>query len=195
MTNDADDFTLHAWVDESMHVDAGLYLLAAVICEPGTCDPIRNTLRSLLDETQPKLHWSSESPERKSKIIETITPLDIAAAVVIGAPMNRRKQERARAVCMESLAVYLAEQGVTRTYLEARTESLNERDDRIIRSIRSKQLIPTTLRIEVARPSTEPMLWLPDIVAGAVGHEHVRHDSTYAEPIRSVVDVIHIPLR
>jgi hypothetical protein len=189
------DFAFHSWVDESMHVAAGLYILAAVVCDPGGCDPIRDTMRSLLDEGQPKLHWSGESPDRKEKIVGTVAQIDIAAVVVIGTPMAKKNQERARAVCMESMVVALTAMGVEQVLLEERTPSLNERDQLLIRSIRGKKLIPKAMRIEVGQPSAEPMLWVSDIVAGAVGADRVHDLPQYLDAIRPMVEVLDVPLR
>jgi len=65
-----------------------------------------------------------------------------------------------------ALTVLLADMGVSRVFLEERHPSLNERDKRLIDAIRGKKLIPAELRIDIQRPSEEPMLWMPDIVAG-----------------------------
>jgi len=190
-------YALHSWVDESMHVDGdnGLYILAAVVCDANGCDPIRDAIRELLDEGQPKLHWGTESPERREKIIGVVAEVDMAAVVVIGAPLAKKKQERARAVCMETLVVHLATIGVTHVLLEERTPSLNDRDMKLIEAIRGKKLIPTEMRIDVGRPSAEPMLWMPDIVAGAAGADRVRGNPQYLDLIRSAVTQLHIPLR
>ncbi len=196
MTDDG-GYALHSWVDESMHVDGdnGLYILAAVVCDANGCDPIRDAIRELLDEGQPKLHWGTESPERREKIIGVVAEVDMAAVVVIGAPLAKKKQERARAVCMETLVVHLATIGVTHVLLEERTPSLNDRDMKLIEAIRGKKLIPTEMRIDVGRPSAEPMLWMPDIVAGAAGADRVRGNPQYLDLIRSAVTQLHIPLR
>jgi len=197
VTDDGGGYALHSWVDESMHVDGdnGLYVLAAVVCDAGGCDPIRDALRELLDEGQAKLHWGAESPERKDKIIGAVAQIDMAAVVVIGAPMAKKKQERARAVCMESLLLHLAAMDVTHVLLEARTQSLNDRDMKLIDAIRGKKLIPSGLRIDVGQPSTEPMLWIPDIVAGATGADRVHGNPQYLDQIRSTVTHLDIPLR
>jgi len=197
VTDDGGGYALHSWVDESMHVDGdnGLYILAAVVCDVGSCDPIRDALRELLDEGQPKLHWGAESLERKEKIIRAAAQIDMAAVVVIGAPLAKKKQERARAVCMETLLVHLAAMDVTHVLLEERTSSLNDRDMKLIDSIRGKKLIPNELRIDVGRPSVEPMLWIPDIVAGAAGADRVRGDPQYLDLIHSTVTQLDIPLR
>ena len=189
------EFALHAWVDESMRVQAGIYLLAAVVCVAGDCDQHRDTLRSLLDAGQPKLHWRAESPKRRTKIIQTVSSFDMTSVVVIGTPMDKKKQERARAVCMESLAIHLASLEVTQVYLEERETRLNARDRKLIGSIRGKKLIPNSLRIDTAKPSVEPMLWLPDIVAGAVGQERVRGVSEYLDPLRPFVTELPVPVR
>lgn len=180
-----------------MHVnsDPGLYVLAGVVCLSSSCESIRGTLRTLLDAEQPRLHWSSESPERKEKIVGTLAQIDMTSVVVIGTPLPKKKQERARAVCMESLAVLLADMGVSRIFLEERNPSLNDRDKRLIEAIRGKKLIPTELRIDIQRPSEEPMLWMPDIVAGAVGADRVRRDPRYLDAIHSMVEEHDIPLR
>ena len=180
-----------------MHVDgdAGLYILAAVVCDAAGCDPIRDTMRSLLDDQQPKLHWNAESPERREKIIGAVAQIDMVAVVVIGSPLAKKKQERARAVCMEALVLHLAGMDVTHVLLEERTPSLNARDLRLIDSIRGKKLIPTQMRINVGRPSVEPMLWVPDIVAGAVGADRVRGNPQYLDLIRTAVTELDVPMR
>lgn len=94
-----------------------------------------------------------------------------------------------------ALTVLLADMGVSRVFLEERHPSLNERDKRLIDAIRGKKLIPAELRIDIQRPSEEPMLWMPDIVAGAVGADRVRRDPQYLDAIRSMVEEHDIPLR
>jgi hypothetical protein len=162
---------LHAFVDESMRIDgnSGTYLLAAVVCDTSQCDPVREMLRSLRYRRQPRLHWSSEEGSRKAKIAESIGALNLPATVVIGMPLAKSKQERARAKCMEALLPEMQNEGVSRVWLEARTPSLQRRDQRLIDAIRAKGLIGAGIRVDPARPSEEPMLWLPDAVAGAVG--------------------------
>lgn len=53
-------FTLHAWVDESMKQQSGqmkgMYLLAAVVGDPTTCEPTRDALRELVRKRGGRLH-------------------------------------------------------------------------------------------------------------------------------------------
>jgi len=108
---------LHAFVDENMRLapdSQGTYLLAAVVCDPVACDPVREMLRSLRYRRQPRLHWHAEEDPRKTKIAESIGALSLPATVVVGMPLAKSKQERARAKCMEALLAELEAQGVTR---------------------------------------------------------------------------------
>lgn len=85
--------------------------------------------------------------------------------------------------------------GVSRVFLEQRTPSLNNRDFRLIDSFRGKKLIPSAMRIEFERPSAEPMLWIPDVLAGAVGAARARGNPVYLDSIRHLVTQLNIELR
>lgn len=41
-------------------------------------------------------------------------------------------------------------------------------DARLVKALRGKRSISPSIRVEFARPKDEPMLWIPDAVAGAV---------------------------
>ncbi len=53
--------------------------------------------------------------------------------------------------------------------VETRTSSLNERDRRMFAALHARSAMPARLRIDFALPTDEPMLWVADAVAGAVG--------------------------
>jgi len=100
-----DPLVLHAWVDESIRVAGpgeGLYVLAAAVTHV-RCEAIRGDLRQLLLKGQRRLHWRDEGSSRRRKISERIAGLDIAAVVVVGTPVARKKQGRARRICLERL--------------------------------------------------------------------------------------------
>jgi RNase H-fold protein (predicted Holliday junction resolvase) len=140
-----------------------------VVVETARIGEIRQILRSLLYQRQARLHWRDEEALRRTKIAEAIGGLDLAATVVIGMPLAKSKQERARRKCLEALLPHLEAMGVTRVVMEERTRSLVEADRKMLTAVRGKRLITTALRVETARPKDEPMLWLPDSVAGALG--------------------------
>ena len=161
-----------AYVDESMRLtpdNQGTYLLAAVVIDVGRVEEVRAVLRSLLYRRQERLHWRDEEAPRRTKIAEAIGAMDLAATVVIGTPLAKSKQERARRKCLEALLPALKEMGVTRVVMEERTPSLVKTDRQMVAAIRGKRLIGAQLRGDTARPKAEPLLWLPDAVAGAFG--------------------------
>ncbi|MCF4120280.1 hypothetical protein L1785_04735 [Antribacter sp. KLBMP9083] len=167
-------FSLHAWVDESMQMPTqervGMYVLAAAIADPEECEPVRDSLRELLKKKGARFHWRDESAQRHLKIASAIGAYDKVHLVVVGVPIDPRRQERARRLCMERLLHELEKLGVTRVWLESRTESLNRSDIRLVDAVRNKGRISPSTHVDFANPTVEPMLWVPDAVAGITAH-------------------------
>lgn len=162
---------LHAWVDESMRVSnvaEPMYLMAAVVADPTECEPIREHLRAL-PHLGPKLHWRELDARLKRTVIDRLAAMNLPHLVVAATPLDHRKQERARALCLERLCWQLHLLGVSRVVLEARTASLNQRDHKLVVQLRGKKSLPAAVRVEIEQPSSEPMLWIPDQILGAVG--------------------------
>ncbi|MFD0483059.1 hypothetical protein ACFQ46_10670 [Kineococcus sp. GCM10028916] len=185
---------LHSFVDESMRQDKGLYLMAAVVADPDECDSVRDDLRKLLKGRQKRLHWRDEDAPRQRKIATAVGKITLSSVVVIGAPMDPKRQERARRVCMERLYMELWELGVGSIFQEQRTPSLNKHDHKMRDALRSQKAIPDELRVEFAQPNEEPMLWIPDAVAGAVGQSRAGVND-YLELMVHTVREIDITLR
>lgn len=172
MTGQAEvPFELHAWVDESMrsvNVKEPLYMLGAAVADPSCCGVVRDDLRGILTDG-PKLHWRDMDARARKLSIDLLGTLDATHIVVVAAPLEPRRQERARAKCMERLFSELSTLGVTSVFLESRTRSLNKRDMRLVDNLRGRMVMPPALRVEIQLPSEEPMLWVPDQVLGAIG--------------------------
>jgi hypothetical protein len=166
------DFTLTAWIDESVIVGRedtpGTYTMAAAIADPTGCDDIRDRLRSLTLRRSGRLHWAHESPKKRDAIASLIAGMDLAAVVVVGTPMHGSKQERVRRCCLERILYELAGIGVTDVLMESRSPAPDRRDVRLVDSARNKGILPAGLLVNFARPTEDPMLWIPDAVAGAV---------------------------
>lgn len=191
-----DEFQLHAWVDESMRPKSDeerMYLLGAVVADPSRCNPARDALRETLPKGARKLHWTDMESRGKRKVTELVTGLDMAHMVVVGSPLDHRKQEHARAKCMERLLWELGQLEVTRVFLEARTKSLNDRDMKLVRHLRGKKSIPSTIRVDTALPSTEPMLWIPDQVLGAMGDAEA-NETMWLDQYQGAIERIDITI-
>lgn len=190
---------LHAWVDESIHIrgsalSEGIYLLAATVADPRVCDPAREALRSLLPGRASRLHWKDSDARSRRRIALVAAGLGVQHTVVIGAPLDARRQERARRLCMERLLHELGAVGVSCVWAESRTASLNRQDLRMIDALRSRHAVPPGLKLEFMLPSAEPMLWLPDIAAGAVGLHRRNDDPRPYETLRPHVTVHDITI-
>jgi hypothetical protein len=191
-------FTLHAWVDESMSVaddnGPGAYVLAAVLADPLQCEGIRDRFRALRRGREPRLHWRSEESRRRARIAAAFADVDLAAIVAVGSPARQSKQERARRCCLEHLLFELHRRQVSHVWLEARTESLNRTDVRFVEALRAQRVITNALRVDFGQPSAEPMLWLPDAVAGAVTASR-RGEPKWLEMLGPTVAVVDVRVR
>ena len=188
-------FALHAWVDESVHDQAGLYVLAAAVADPSTCEPTRAALRDLVPVGRDRLHWRDESEPLRAKVAATVASCDLTSLVVVGLEMTPRQQERARRQCMTHLLDVLGDLGVTQVLLESRTRSLNDKDRHLVEQLRGQRLLPRTLRVDVELPSREPMLWVPDAIAGAVSAARKHGHSKHRDTLGTLLEEIDLPLR
>lgn len=130
----------------------------------------------------------------KRKVTKLVTAFDMAHMVVVGTPLDHRKQEHARAQCMERLLWELGQLEVTQVFLEQRTQSLNNRDMKLVRYLRGKKSIPSSIRVDIALPSTEPMLWIPDQVLGGMGDAEA-HETVWLDQCQGAIERIDITIQ
>ncbi len=184
---------LHAWGDESIRshdLDAPAYLLGASIVDTDDVEATRRILRSLRP-TRGKLHWHDLNDRERRDISETIGALEALHLVVVATPADLRREERARAVCLERLVWELARQDVCHLTLEARPRALMARDIRTVRGLKGRLVAPSTFRVEHGDPGLDPMLWLPDQVLGAAGAA-LSGDRRFVALLGSSLDSVHV---
>ncbi|MEU3514612.1 hypothetical protein ABZ770_04870 [Streptomyces sp. NPDC006654] len=106
--------------------------------------------------------------------------------VTVGAPVPRRKQERARSKCLTALIPELHGFGVNHLYIESREEALNKKD--VTTVIEARRAMPkgTVFRAEHVVGAAEPLLWMSDIVAGAIRAQR-QGDARYTDILGGVV--------
>lgn len=189
---------LSAWIDESIIVgddhQPGAYALASVITDPSAVEDLRDTLRALRERKVVRLHWVAESTKRRDLIAHTIADLNIASVVALGQPVHRLKQERARRCCLECLLYELEGFGVGQVRLDSRAPAQDRRDLRLVDSAREKGLISRELSNDFAQPTQEPMLWLPDAVAGAVTAAQLG-EPRWLLTLSESIDIRHVKVR
>lgn len=166
------DPPLHAWVDESIHAARGLYILAAAIApaDEAQLEEARDALVRQLLRGQRRLHWRDEGKHRRrAAIVGAVAQLKISSVVVVATHIDARTQdERARRKCLERLLGQLTDFGVRQVWIESRGRQ-DARDLTMVAALRSRGGLPSSMRVDFARPLEEPMLWIPDAVAGAIG--------------------------
>ena len=187
---------LIAHVDESSRriADSRIYLMAASISPVGSLAAMRAELRALLLRGQGRLHWRDESESRRTAITSVIARMEVWSLVVVTAPVTAGKQERARRICIETLHPTLERLGVTSIVQERRTPALDQRDVVMVEALRGQRLLTRAVRVDFAHPTDEPMLWVPDAVAGAVGMARDGHGDHLAA-VAHAVQQIDAPAR
>ncbi|QNA91569.1 MULTISPECIES: hypothetical protein [unclassified Microbacterium] len=191
-----DSLVLQAWGDESFRtagVERPSYLLGAAVADVSHCEDMRAELQRL-PRRGPKLHWRDQDRRARDASIAAISGFDAYHVIVIAAPVDPRRQERARALCLERLAWQLDAQGVRLLTLEARPPQLMRRDLRTVDALRGKLALPEGLRIDHAQPSEEPMVWIADQVLGALGEKLAGGRSEWFDAVSPVTTIQQIPL-
>lgn len=159
-----------AFIDESSAVRSAVrqeYLVGAALIPVEECDEVREHLRALALPGQVKLHWTDESEARRRMIVERISQLAPITVVVTHVSERLRKNERCRRKCLEVLYHDMAEMQVFDLLLERRSDSQDKRDREHIVALQGQGL-DRRVRIAHRRGGDEPLLWIPDILLGAI---------------------------
>lgn len=179
--------SLCAFVDES-EPSPDAYLLVAAVVAIDHLDEARTTIEALRLRGQRKLHWHSENNNRRLLGIKTIATLPALHLVVIRAAREERG-ERRRRLCLRRLLCELDQAGVGEVVLERRQRSQDHADNQLLSALRAAKLITSGLRMEHMAGANEPLLWLPDFVAGAAGAAR-RGNHTYLDELTGLVQVL-----
>ena len=178
-----------AYVDESS-ARRGLhqqdYIICAVLIEKGRCEQIRENLSKLLLRGQRKLHWTDESTERRKKIVEAIASLENPMhAVITHRSQISKKTERFRRKCLEELYYELVNMEVYSVYLESRQSKQNEKDIAHIVALQDQNQASNII-ITHKKGSEEPLLWIADVVLGAINADFLG-DKAYLEQLQESI--------
>jgi len=172
-----------AYVDESepdpRSGSAGVYLLAAALIEDIEEGAAREVVAGLRLPGQKKLHWHDEDDKRRAVVAETISRLPALHLLIVRVDQPA-SSERRRRLCLARLLPEIYTSGVVDVFLESRERKQNVRDVQLLNGLRSRHLVGPELRIHHRPGPTDPLLWIPDVVAGAVGAER-RGDLSYVE--------------
>jgi hypothetical protein len=151
------------YLDESYDWQDGrvVYVLALAEIE-GDPSQVRAALRELPRKKGGILHFSKESQERRVQLAKSISALPVKLTAVVS--QTERHLRRARGVCVRDLAWAVGER-LTDLVFEARQEAENAHDASVLEGLRSHG---PDLRYAFRGKTDEPLLWIPDLLAGAV---------------------------
>lgn len=185
-----------AYADESFKEQdgSGYYVMAAACFEPGVCDQAREAVTELRSgHGVVKAHWTEMTRAYREQAAKALAAVEGIHIVTVGSPVPRRRQERARARCLERLIIELHGFGITSLVIEAREPQLNRRDIETVKGARYR-LLPkgSNFRVDHVLGPAEPLLWIADIVAGAVRAEQ-EGDSQYREILGDRIYDVMVP--
>ena len=154
--------SVHAFVDESQRER---YMICAAIISPSDLQATRRALRGMLLPRQSRLHFVSESPQRRRSLLDAMCELPVRARLYTSA----EKEPVARQRAFEALfAVLLVLKG-QRLVIERREASQDDRERRLIAQAVRRGVAPTDLSYCHLLGREEPLLWVADAVAWAYG--------------------------
>ncbi|MFB9743815.1 hypothetical protein ACFFOU_22095 [Pseudonocardia sulfidoxydans] len=162
-----------AYVDESEpdpRFAAGTYLLAAAVIETDELLAARAAVAALRLRGQKKLHWRGEGAPRRRRIASSIAALPMMHTIVVKVDKDA-SSERRRRLCMARLLPELHTAGVTDVYLESREKKQNAGDIELLNGLRRQKALTSDLRIYHVPGPNDALLWVPDVVAGAMGSQ------------------------
>ena len=181
-----------AFVDESRRDDAdgGIYIVAAAIVASSDQSRLERSLRGARASRRRRVHWHAEDEKTRLRLLDLIAEQPLTGVTVAVRAATARRQEKAREVALWNLVTALASHDVGEMVFEARQERLNRRDRRTMVSIQRAGLGPG-LRYRFARPHEEPLLWMPDVLAGAFGPWLVMGDDSYVVRLPADLVAVH----
>jgi hypothetical protein len=159
-----------AYIDESLRAGVGLYVIGAVIVSPRNEEPVRKALvmRFRQGGRLVHFHWRNEAGGRREEMARVLVDLDLELHAYVCAGVPKRQMPRARALCLEALVWDQRSQDTTRLLLETREEHNDRVDRRTIAGAKSGRRASAALSYDFGHRDTEPLLWLPDALAGIV---------------------------
>jgi hypothetical protein len=160
---------LGAYVDESVHITPGLYVLAAVLGRDSDRDSVREALTGVRPGGAPP-HWRVEADTVREKLVDVVSYLPVEARVYACRFASPRRTEAARARALHWLVGDL-DPDVGALVLDRRDAAQDVKDRRVLTALLGR---PSRLPFGHVPAATEPFLWVADVVAGAVSAGWVR---------------------
>jgi len=183
-----------AYIDESeaeLSSGESAYVIAATFIADTDRADIRERMISLKPSHLKKVHWYEEPSPRRAKLVAEIADFQALHQVVVRWCGDHESQERRRRQCLEVVLRELDIAGVTQVLIEARENKQNLRERQWVNDLRSGRRISSRLRVDHVAGPAEPLLWIPDIVAGTV-NDQLKGSGQHVLALQDVLTVLTI---
>ncbi|UKF32432.1 hypothetical protein [Clavibacter phaseoli] len=172
---------LHVYVDESARDTYGLCVVAAVVLDASQEAAARAELAVILPPGAKRLHWNKDSPVVRNQVAQVLQRNAHHVAAYLSYYDANKRMNEARARCLTHLFGDVGGVPYETVTLDQRTPHQDTRD----RTLWTQQCVRLQLRnppqLQHDGTLTEPLLWLADAAAGAVGEHLVNNDPTYVQ--------------
>lgn len=172
----------HAYIDESYRPvgprGLGTYLFAAVTLRAEDEPLVREQLDRLRGRAR-LLHWNEDRPQTRRRVLTAVALMPLAGLTIYRGQVPRGRTERMRQHALWNLTAELRDRDVHDLTLEARERQMNKRDEETLANIARTKVAGERFRYRFVGKYDEPLLWLADYVAGAVGESLCRDDASY----------------
>jgi hypothetical protein len=138
--------------------------VCAIQLGPRQIDAARQTLKQLRLPGQRRIHMTTESDKRRRLILSSVAALELEAVLYRGT-LDRRPHRAARDDCLRAMISDLLGHGVGRLVMESCDQ--DHQDLQVISDALAKARAHDRLDYRHEKPSSEPLLWLPDIIGWA----------------------------
>jgi hypothetical protein len=166
-------------LDESAHqAAAGVYYVVGVAVVLNATD-VTGKVRSLIEHRTNPIHWMREGPAMRSRIVELLGEV-VVGATIRWSSVGRRGQLSLRSDLLGSVARWAAAEGVDHLVIESADDAINMRDRQTLGRLLRDNVDMRSFHYD-HRSKAEPLLWLADALAGAVGDHLIGKDSAAYE--------------
>jgi hypothetical protein len=149
------------YLDESKR--ANRYLIASTTVDAAGAIEVRRELGRLVLPGQRRLHFKSESERRRRELLDVIVELECSIRVY---SVRRLAEPDARSLALSAVVRDAQAAGGDSTVYIERVEGLESLDQATITRTRLRQ---PSLTWHHLSPSEDPVLWVSDAIAWAVG--------------------------
>ncbi|XBB67260.1 hypothetical protein ABFU82_24645 [Nocardioides sp. WV_118_6] len=185
--------SVSAYVDESEPSSGETYLLGCALVGADDADGVRTTLVRARRRGERKVHWHDRLPAERPPLARLVAGLPVKHLLVVRDDCRGERSERRRRKCLEHLLWILdSAHEVGSVTLEARQARQNAGDMDLLSVMRSARIVRSDLRLHHVAGPQEPLLWIPDVVAGAFSAGRSGERPAYA-PLLGGVEVQHTP--